>query len=51
VRLAKDGADIVALDICAPVSGTVTYPSATSEDLAETVKLVEAQAGEFSRAP
>lgn len=43
VRLAKDGADIVALDICAPVSGTVTYPSATSEDLAQTVKLVEAQ--------
>lgn len=43
VRLAKDGADIVALDICAPISDTVTYPAATSDDLAETVRLVEAE--------
>ncbi|MCF6391193.1 mycofactocin-coupled SDR family oxidoreductase [Mycobacterium sp. MBM] len=43
VRLAKDGADIVALDICSPVSDTVDYPSATDDDLAETVELVEAQ--------
>lgn len=43
VRLAKDGADIVALDICAPVSATVPYPSATRDELAETVELVEAQ--------
>lgn len=43
VRLAKDGADIVALDICSPVSGSVVYPSATNDDLAATVELVEAQ--------
>jgi SDR family mycofactocin-dependent oxidoreductase len=42
VRLANDGADIIAIDICAPVSDTVTYPMPTSEDLAETVRLVEA---------
>lgn len=42
VRLANDGADIIAIDICGPVSDTVTYPMPTSEDLAETVRLVEA---------
>jgi NAD(P)-dependent dehydrogenase (short-subunit alcohol dehydrogenase family) len=43
VRFATEGADIVALDICGPVSDTVTYRPATSADLADTVKLVEAQ--------
>ncbi|OBK15235.1 mycofactocin-coupled SDR family oxidoreductase [Mycobacterium asiaticum] len=43
VRLAREGVDIVALDICAPVSDTITYPPATSEDLAETVRAVEAE--------
>ncbi|MDZ4265485.1 MAG: mycofactocin-coupled SDR family oxidoreductase [Mycobacterium sp.] len=42
VRLASDGADIIAIDVCGPVSQTVTYPMPTSEDLAETVRLVEA---------
>jgi len=42
VRLAGDGADIIAIDVCGPVSQTVTYPMPTSEDLAETVRLVEA---------
>jgi SDR family mycofactocin-dependent oxidoreductase len=42
-RLAREGADIIALDICAPVSGTVTYPAATPEDLAETIRAVEAE--------
>lgn len=42
VRLAKEGADIIASDICAPVSSSVTYPAATAEDLAETVRAVEA---------
>ncbi len=42
VRLAAEGADIIAIDICGPVSDTVTYPMPTSEDLAETVRLVEA---------
>nr|WP_155768086.1 mycofactocin-coupled SDR family oxidoreductase [Mycobacterium asiaticum] len=43
VRLAREGADIVASDICAPVSDTVTYPPATPDDLAETVRAVEAE--------
>jgi SDR family mycofactocin-dependent oxidoreductase len=40
VRLAEEGADIIAVDICAPI-GTVPYPLGTEEDLAETVRLVE----------
>jgi SDR family mycofactocin-dependent oxidoreductase len=40
VRLAADGADIIAVDICAPIS-SVPYPLATADDLAATVKLVE----------
>lgn len=43
VRLAAAGADIIALDICAPASSTVTYTPATPEDLNETVRLVEAE--------
>jgi SDR family mycofactocin-dependent oxidoreductase len=43
VRLAREGADIIALDICGPVSDTVTYTPATPEDLSETVRLAEAE--------
>jgi SDR family mycofactocin-dependent oxidoreductase len=42
VRLAREGADIIALDICLPLP-TITYPAATAEDLAETVRAVEAE--------
>ena len=42
IRLANDGADIIAVDICRPISETITYPLATSEELAETVQAVEA---------
>jgi SDR family mycofactocin-dependent oxidoreductase len=42
-RLAHEGADIIALDICAPVSDSISYPAATPEDLAETVRAVEAE--------
>ena len=41
VRLAEEGADIIALDIASQV-GSVAYPMATREDLAETARLVEA---------
>jgi (+)-trans-carveol dehydrogenase len=41
VRLAEDGADIVAVDVCADVE-TVPYPLGTADELAETAKLVEA---------
>jgi len=40
VRLAQEGADIIAVDICAPIENVV-YPAATPDDLAETVRLVE----------
>jgi SDR family mycofactocin-dependent oxidoreductase len=42
IRLADEGADIVALDICEPIE-TMNYPLATLEDLAQTVKEVEAK--------
>src|SRR5690348_6305080 len=41
VRLAQEGADVIAVDICAQID-TVPYPMATPEDLAQTVKDVEA---------
>ncbi|WP_328591014.1 Rossmann-fold NAD(P)-binding domain-containing protein [Saccharopolyspora karakumensis] len=41
VRLASEGADIIATDAPAPV-GSVRYPLATADDLAETVRQVEA---------
>ncbi|MGV0643399.1 mycofactocin-coupled SDR family oxidoreductase [Mycolicibacterium sp. XJ2546] len=40
VRLASEGADIIAVDICAQIA-SVPYPLATPDDLAATVKLVE----------
>ncbi len=43
VRLAREGADVVVSDICAPVSDSVPYVAATPADLAETVRLVEAE--------
>jgi SDR family mycofactocin-dependent oxidoreductase len=42
IRLAGEGADIIAIDICGPVSESITYPLATPEELAETVAAVEA---------
>ena len=41
IRLAEEGADIIAIDICRDYA-TVDYPLATEADLAETVKAVEA---------
>jgi SDR family mycofactocin-dependent oxidoreductase len=40
VRMAQEGADVIAFDVCRQL-GTVPYPMATSEDLKETVRLVE----------
>jgi SDR family mycofactocin-dependent oxidoreductase len=40
VRLAADGADIIAVDICAPIE-TVPYDLSSADDLQETVALVE----------
>ena len=40
VRLAEEGADIIAVDICEQIESN-PYPLATEEDLAETVAMVE----------
>ncbi len=41
VRLAQEGADIIAVDVCKPIFGS-SAPPATPEDLAETADLVKA---------
>ncbi|MGE0304301.1 MAG: mycofactocin-coupled SDR family oxidoreductase [Acidimicrobiia bacterium] len=45
LRLAQEGADIIAIDACAPISKHILYPMADDADLAETVRRVE----EFDR--
>ena len=42
VRMAREGADIIAVDIAGKLPSCVRYDSATPEDLTETVRLVEA---------
>jgi SDR family mycofactocin-dependent oxidoreductase len=42
VKLAGEGADIIALDVCGPFEST-DYPGSTADDLATTVHLVEKQ--------
>ncbi|BBX03765.1 3-ketoacyl-ACP reductase [Mycolicibacterium moriokaense] len=41
-RLSADGADVILVDIAAPLPPSVPYDSATPDDLAETAKLVAA---------
>jgi SDR family mycofactocin-dependent oxidoreductase len=41
IRLAQEGADIIAIDLCAQID-SVPYPLSTPDDLDETVKEVEA---------
>jgi (+)-trans-carveol dehydrogenase len=41
ITLAREGADIIAIDLCAQI-GSVPYPMATPQDLSQTVKEVEA---------
>lgn len=41
IRLAQEGADIIAIDICRQID-SVPYPMSTPDDLAETVQQVEA---------
>ena len=40
LRLAAEGADIVAFDICAPIPDRDMVPAATPDDLAETERCV-----------
>ncbi|MFB4308289.1 mycofactocin-coupled SDR family oxidoreductase [Actinomadura sp. GTD37] len=43
VRLAAEGADVIATDIAGPASGFVRYGASTQADLDETAELVKAQ--------
>jgi SDR family mycofactocin-dependent oxidoreductase len=43
VRLAQEGADIIAIDVCKPISRSSEIPPSTPDDLAETADLVKAQ--------
>jgi (+)-trans-carveol dehydrogenase len=40
VRLAEEGANIIAVDVCADIDG-VSYPGATEDGLADTARMVE----------
>lgn len=40
-RFAAEGANVIAIDACAPILPDVSYEPATVEDLAETARLVE----------
>lgn len=42
VRMAAEGADIIAMDVCDPVAEENKFSAATADDLVETVGLVEA---------
>jgi (+)-trans-carveol dehydrogenase len=41
VRLAQEGADVIAIDVCQPIEN-MTAPAATAADLAETADLIKA---------
>ncbi|MGB3303065.1 MAG: mycofactocin-coupled SDR family oxidoreductase [Gordonia sp. (in: high G+C Gram-positive bacteria)] len=47
IRFAREGASIIGMDIAGPVADHMTYPSSTTDDLAETVRLVEAEGGKI----
>src|ERR1700761_565265 len=42
IRLATEGADIIAIDLCGPVSETISYPSAGPDELDETARAIKA---------
>ncbi len=42
VRLAEEGADIIAIDVCKRISSSEEIPASTPDDLAETADLVKA---------
>ncbi|WP_261555526.1 mycofactocin-coupled SDR family oxidoreductase [Frankia tisae] len=46
LRLARDGAAIIGVDICADIP-SMSYPNASRADLDETQKLVEAEGGQI----
>ncbi|MGW0176588.1 mycofactocin-coupled SDR family oxidoreductase [Rhodococcus sp. NPDC003322] len=51
VRMSAEGADIIAVDVAGKLPDCVPYDSATPDDLAETVRLVEANGRRAISAP
>ena len=47
VRMAAEGADIIAVDVAGKLPSCVPYLSATPDDLAKTVRLVEDTGGQI----
>jgi (+)-trans-carveol dehydrogenase len=47
VRLAAEGADIIGIDICGPISSNIAAPS-TTDDLEETARQIEKHGGKHS---
>lgn len=47
IRFAEEGAAIIGLDIAGPVADHTTYPHATADDLAETIRQVEGAGGKI----
>lgn len=43
VALAAEGADVIAVDICRPITSITGYPAATEADLDETARLIREQ--------
>src|ERR1700747_465645 len=50
VAFAREGADVMGIDIAGPVSSTLEVAPATPEELAETGRLVEAAGARWRRA-
>ncbi|MDY6810713.1 MAG: mycofactocin-coupled SDR family oxidoreductase [Actinomycetota bacterium] len=47
LRFAREGAAIIGMDIAGPVADHTTYPAATADDLADTIRLVEEAGGKI----
>ncbi len=47
IRFAREGASIIGMDIAGKIADHMTYPHATADDFAETVRLVEAEGGKI----
>ncbi|MFW0783971.1 mycofactocin-coupled SDR family oxidoreductase [Gordonia sp. CPCC 206044] len=47
IRFAQEGASIIGLDVAGPIIDHATYPAATADDFAETIRLVEEAGGKI----
>ncbi|MCF8608028.1 mycofactocin-coupled SDR family oxidoreductase [Gordonia sp. HY442] len=47
IRFAREGAAVIGMDIAERVADHMTYPAATADDFAETIRLVEQEGGKI----